>query len=114
MVNSEKRLIKRIRNNLFGLIHPGENVYCLYCGKTFGKFLHEGVKAAVFKRYRVAGGGYKLNVQCPHCGSVDRSRLLNLFFKLRTEIYKRKTALLHVSPNHVWRRAEQCLGVSCA
>lgn len=105
MVNSEKRLIKRIRNKLFGLVHPGNQAYCVYCGKTFGKFLHEGVKAAVFKRYRVAGGGYKLNVQCPNCGSVDRSRLLYLFFKLRTDIYKKKTLLLHISPNHEIARA---------
>lgn len=105
MINSEKRLIKRIRNRLFGLLHPGNKAYCVYCGKAYGKFLHEGVKAAVFKRYSVAGGGYKLNVQCPNCGSVDRSRLLYLFFELRTEVYERKTLLLHISPNHEIARA---------
>jgi len=99
-VNSERRLIKQIRNRLFGLLHPGKSAYCLYCGKSYGKFLHEGVKADVFKRYQVAGGGYKLNVQCPNCGSVDRSRLLYLFFNLRTEVFRKKTLLLHVSPNH--------------
>jgi len=105
VVNSERRLVKQMRNALFGLLHPGTKVFCVYCGKTFGKFLHEGVKAEVFKKYRVAGGGYKLNVQCPHCGSVDRSRLLYLFFELRTEIYKKKTMLLHISPNREIARA---------
>lgn len=105
MINSEKRLIKRIRNKLFGLLHPGKKAYCVYCGKSYSKFLHEGVKADVFRKYQVAGGGYKLNVQCPHCGSVDRSRLLYLFFKLRTDVYKKQTRILHISPNHEIARA---------
>lgn len=105
IVNSERRLIKQLRNMLFGLFHPGTDAFCVFCGKSFGKFLHEGVKAEVFKKYRVAGGGYKLNVQCPYCGSVDRSRLLYLFFQLRTDIYKKKTLLLHISPNREIARA---------
>lgn len=91
--------IKRLRNKIFALLNPGKKVYCLYCKRTFRKFLHEGVKSPVFKKYRVAGGGYKLNVQCPHCYSVDRSRLLYLFFQLRTDVYKKKTSILHISPN---------------
>lgn len=91
--------IKRLRNKIFGLINPGKKVYCLYCKKTFRKFIHEGVKSPIFKKYKVAGGGYKLNVQCPNCNSVDRSRLLYLFFQMRTEIYKKPTKILHISPN---------------
>jgi SAM-dependent methyltransferase len=47
----------------------------------------------------VAGGGYKPNVKCPQCGSTDRGRLLYLFFSLRTDVFKRKTRILHISPN---------------
>ncbi len=90
---------KKIRNKIFALINPGKKVYCLYCKKTYRKFLHEGVKAKVFKTYTVAGGGYKKNVQCPNCYSVDRSRLLYLFFQLRTEVFQKKTHILHISPN---------------
>lgn len=61
--------------------------------------MHEGVKAEVFKKHRVAGGGYKKNVKCPQCGSTDRIRLLYLFFELRTGIYRKKTRILHISPN---------------
>ena len=61
--------------------------------------MHEGVKSPVFKKYTVAGGGYKKNVKCPNCQSTDRTRLLYLFFKLRTDIYLKKTRLLHISPN---------------
>lgn len=91
--------IKKIRNNVFKLLHPGNECYCLYCNKTYGKFIHEGVKAKVFKKHTIAGGGYKTNTRCPNCGSVDRARLLALFFKLRTDAFNRKTDILHISPN---------------
>ena len=61
--------------------------------------MHEGVKAEVFKKHRVAGGGYKKNVKCPNCLSVDRSRLLYLFFELRTKVFLQPTKILHISPN---------------
>lgn len=91
--------VRRLRRRIFGLFHPGKDVYCLYCKRTFGKFMQEGVKSPAFLKYKVAGGGYKENVQCPNCFSVDRSRLLYLFFQLRTEVYKQKTSILHISPN---------------
>lgn len=93
------QLIKKIRNNAFKLLHPGKKCYCLYCNMSYGKFLHKGVKSEVFKKYKVAGGGYKKNAQCPNCGSSDRARLLALFFTLRTNIFNKKTDLLHISPD---------------
>jgi SAM-dependent methyltransferase len=95
-----KRALKKVRNRVFAALHPGDARYCVYCGKTSGKFLHEGVKAEVFRRERISGGGYKTDTRCPHCGSVDRSRLLNLFFTLRTDVLRKQTRILHVSPNH--------------
>jgi SAM-dependent methyltransferase len=61
--------------------------------------MHEGVKKTIFRKYRIAGGGYKKNVKCPNCGSTDRGRLLYLFFTLRTDIFRRKTRVLHIAPN---------------
>jgi SAM-dependent methyltransferase len=58
------------------------------------------VKAEVFKKHRVSGGGYKKNVKCPNCLSVDRSRLLYLFFQLRTKAFHERTKILHISPNY--------------
>jgi SAM-dependent methyltransferase len=91
--------LKKLRNNLFKILHPGNACYCIYCNKSYSKFLHAGVKAEVFKKYKVAGGGYKKNTKCPNCGSTDRGRLLALFFKLRTEAFKKPTSILHISPN---------------
>lgn len=92
-------VIKKIRNEIFKLLNSGNDCYCLYCKKTYRKFIHEGVKAKVFKKYKIAGGGYKLNTRCPNCGSVDRARLLALFFKHRTTVLNQKTDIMHVSPN---------------
>jgi SAM-dependent methyltransferase len=96
--------LKKIRNQLFKLLYQGKKYYCLYCTKTYRKFMHEGVKAKIFKKYKVAGGGYKKNVKCPNCGSTDRIRLLYLFFELRTEIFKKPLKVLHVSPNALLAR----------
>lgn len=93
------KTLKKIRNTVFKLLHPGNKCYCLYCKKSYGKFIHEGVKEKIFKKYTVAGGGYKTNTRCPNCGSVDRARLLALFFELRTKAFKQKTDILHISPN---------------
>jgi SAM-dependent methyltransferase len=90
---------KKIRNYVFRILHPGQSCYCLYCEKSYGRFLHAGVKSDVFKKYKVAGGGYKKNISCPNCGSVARQRLLALFFKLRTDVFHKTTNILHVSPN---------------
>ena len=102
MKNSILRMsaIKKIRNELFRLTHLGSKYYCVYCGKSYRRFMHEGVKAEVFKKHRVSGGGYKKNVKCPNCLSVDRSRLLCLFFQLRTKVFHEKTKILHISPNY--------------
>ncbi len=70
----------------------------MYCGKTYRRFLHQGVRAEVFKKHRITGAGYKKNVRCPNCGSNHRTRLLHLFFELRTDIYRKKVRILHISP----------------
>jgi predicted SAM-dependent methyltransferase len=93
------RTIKKIIRQLFKLTHPGSKCVCVYCQKTYSKFMHEGVRKKVFKINLVAGGGYKKNVRCPHCLSTDRSRLLYLFFNLRTNVLKKETEVLHICPN---------------
>lgn len=91
--------IKKIRNSVFKLLHKGDNYYCLLCDNSYNKFIHSGVKASVFKKYQIAGAGYKKNIRCPNCGSVPRVRLLALFFQLRTNVFNQKTEILHISPN---------------
>jgi SAM-dependent methyltransferase len=94
-----KQALKKLRGLAFRTLHRGDRYSCAFCGKRAGRFLHEGVRAEVFEAHRVSGGGYKLNTRCPHCGSVDRSRLLRLFFERRTQVFQQPTRLLHISPN---------------
>jgi SAM-dependent methyltransferase len=93
------KIIKKIRNLVFKTIHPGNRFYCLQCDKSYSRFLSVGVKQEVLKRYKVSGAGRRKNAKCPNCGSVDRSRLLLLYFKLRTNILNKKTRILHIAPN---------------
>jgi SAM-dependent methyltransferase len=88
---------KRLRNFVFRLLHPGNQCYCIYCQRSFSRFLPAGVKSPVFLKHQVVGGGYKKNILCPQCGSVGRQRLMALFFALRTEIMHKNTTILHIS-----------------
>lgn len=91
--------IKKIKNQLFNLLYAGNKYYCLYCNKSFSKFRHSGHKQEIFNKYKISGAGYRKNVKCPNCNSTDRSRLLLLYLQLRTDIFNKKTKVLHISPN---------------
>jgi len=60
--------------------------------------MHQGARAQVFRKHRISGAGYKKKVRCPACKSNHRTRLLYLFFELRTDIFHRPVRLLHISP----------------
>jgi SAM-dependent methyltransferase len=44
------------------------------------------------------------HAECPHCGSLERHRLLWLFLKQRTHLFARPARLLDVAPNPILRR----------
>jgi SAM-dependent methyltransferase len=92
------RTLRKARNQLFKVVFAGDGCSCVYCGKSYRRFLHQGVRAEVFAKHRVSGAGYRKNVRCPNCGSNHRSRLLFLFFKHRTSIFSEHVRVLHVSP----------------
>jgi SAM-dependent methyltransferase len=92
------RGFRRLRNQLFKACYAGKGCFCPYCGKSYRKFLHQGVRAEVFKKYAISGAGPMKNVRCPHCRSNHRMRLLYLFFELRTDIFERDVRILHIAP----------------
>ena len=94
-----QKAFKKFRNQLFKLVYFGKKCSCMYCGKSYRRFVHMGARAEVFYHYQVAGAGYRKNARCPNCGSKQRMRLLHLFFELRTDIYRRPIRLLDISPN---------------
>lgn len=71
---------------------------CPFCQAHLSTFLPFGIKSPVLKTQEVVGGGYRSNVICPRCGSVDRERLVYLFILRKTDLIERHTRLLHVAP----------------
>jgi hypothetical protein len=58
----------KILNKIRRIGIKGNNVYCILCQKQFKKFLN----------YRGRN-----NAQCPNCSSLERERMLALFFLMR-------------------------------
>lgn len=99
-----ERPFRGIRNQLFKAFFSGQGCSCVYCGKSYRRFMHQGVRAEVFRNHRITGAGYKKNVRCPNCSSNHRTRLLLLFFESRTTMYSEKVRVLHFSPK--WQLAK--------
>lgn len=75
-------LIFRIPVSLF---YRGNKHKCTVCEKEFRKFLPYGNKGAD-------------NRLCPYCLSLERHRLLWLYFNKKTNIFTDKISLLHIAP----------------
>lgn len=67
----------------------GFNNYCPICNHICKTFLPYGVKP-------------REKALCPKCESLERHRLIYLFLKNKTDIFKKKNSLIHFSP-------EKCL-----
>lgn len=67
------------------LFYKGTKHECPICEKSFRKFLPYGNKGAD-------------NRLCPNCLSLERHRLLWLYFKSKTKIFNDKLSLLHIAP----------------
>lgn len=86
MANSWSRLKKRMKIKLLTRLLAGNNVECNVCGSTYSSFLPYLDRA---------------NALCPHCGSLERVRLLQ-YFITDLQLINKDTKLLHVAP-------EECL-----
>jgi SAM-dependent methyltransferase len=71
---------------IFSVFYVGNNYYCNCCNKSFRKFIRKGnIK--------------RLNVRCPYCNSLERTRLLNYYLKNETNIFVEKNLnVLHFAP----------------
>ena len=76
----------------------GRGKICPICRARLKAFLPYGLDNPVFDKYKVAGGGYRRDVFCPVCHSIDRERLLYLFLKTETSVFNRPIKLLHIAP----------------
>jgi SAM-dependent methyltransferase len=82
-------ILNKVR--LYGLRmkYAGDKVYCACCGSKFREF-------APF------GGTRRKNAWCPACESLERHRLLWMYFENKTNIYKQPLRLLHVAPETIF------------
>lgn len=71
---------------------------CPFCNAHLKLFLPSGYHFPILKEKYIIGGGYRQNALCPICGSMDRERLLYLYLRHKTEIFKRPARLLHIAP----------------
>ncbi|MDD3013581.1 MAG: methyltransferase domain-containing protein [Candidatus Gastranaerophilales bacterium] len=81
-----KSAIKKVANNLYYMnLVPGTGTTCPICEKTSRKFIP-------YIR------NLKVNARCPKCKSLDRHRLLWLYFKDNPGLFKKKMNILHFAP----------------
>jgi len=70
---------------------------CPFCHSEFEHFNPFGHTAPILREVQIIGGGGRVNALCPRCGSLDRERLLYLFFQGKTSL------LLPLMPDVEWR-----------
>ena len=78
------------------------------CGAYLKVLLPGGEHHAVLVEKSIIGGGPRLNMYCPVCGSFDREHLVYLYLKNRPQLLSRGAKLLHVAPEsnlRTWLRS---------
>lgn len=81
-----KPKLKQLRNSIRSVLYAGTGKSCPICQKSARKFCEYG-------------GASRNGAQCPHCGSLERHRLLWLFLKRKTDLFDGKPKkMLHVAP----------------
>lgn len=68
------------------IFYLGDKVECPICGKHYRKFLPYG--------YVIS----RENALCPNCLSLERHRLLWLYLKEKTNLFKEEISFLHIAP----------------
>lgn len=76
----------------------GSKYKCPICDNSFRKMLPGGFDHEVVKKLNIIGSGRRDNDVCPYCQSTDRDRLVFLYLKQETNVFKQKVKILHVGP----------------
>ena len=85
-----KKTIVAIAKKIKNLFYMGNALACPICTKQFRKFLPFGVIP-------------RKDAQCPHCGSLERHRLLWLYLQSRTDLFSKSVRLLHFAPEECFQ-----------
>ena len=86
-----KAMIRRAILMRHRVMLRGDAVECTCCGGRFREFLPFGVDA-------------RPNVQCPRCGSLERHRILALYFQEHSNMLRENSIILHIAPESALRK----------
>lgn len=110
---NKEDLIKKIKNGkisawMFKIYidfkYFGFRYKCPMCGFWAKKFLPAGFGYQILEEKQVVGARVRNNARCPNCKSSDRERLLFLYLKNETNIFKTKNKLLHIAPERILQK----------
>ena len=94
------KLKNKVRKAYFSkFLSGGDDYFCVFCEKSFSKFLPSGSDREIFRKYEVVGAGRRENATCPNCFSKHRGRLMYLYFRERTNLFREPHRLLHIAPD---------------
>lgn len=91
------RFLKQLKIRLRKIKYADKKYNCPVCDSNIRLWKPLGYNLPVITEKQIVGGGYRL-AQCPVCDSSDRIRLLFLFLKNKTNIYRDNIKLLHIAP----------------
>lgn len=74
---------------------------CPFCHRPLSRFIPAGLDIPVLYEKQVIGGGLRENARCYVCGSMDRERLVFLYLKHHTNMFKQTNRVLHIAPEPV-------------
>ena len=104
MINKIKKLIPSsfkilIKNKINVIKYRGNKYQCPLCNYGCKQFLPIGLDYEVIKEKKIIGAGRR-NAACPKCYSIDRERLIFLYFNkiLCKDINLSNSKLLHIAP----------------
>jgi len=81
-----KPLLRATRSFVYRVIYRGTGRWCPVCERPS-------------RRFAPFGNPRRAQAMCPHCGALERHRLLALFFEKKTNLYTQPDLrMLHVAP----------------
>lgn len=89
--NALKRVLRKV-------YYYGRRYECVLCESRVRVFRPFGFDIPVNSELKVVGAGRRAGAQCPVCRCLDRERLVYLYLRYKTDLFKRSGALLHVAP----------------
>lgn len=76
----------------------GKKFTCPFCQSSFRRFYPHSQEASLAQHQTLIGMGKRENCYCPRCFSKDRERLVYMYLKHNTSLFREPGAVLHVAP----------------